>query len=301
VEDLAAATKATGSIADRCFPSLKLNLMKKIAAVSLICVMVPLTATAQGFSLFPPQTAANKPIAPATELQPFPANSSVQNGIPTLLTPANDNPNLQQKNHPHLIELSAANWRPLTHSEKFELFWRDMLHWETHASIAFDSGLSFATRDRPYLGNGARGYFTRYGLNAADEANFCFFTAFFFPSIFHQDPRYIPRDGGRITTRLAYSLSRVIVTRNDSGKAGINGSGLLGMFIATSTSSVMYSNYGADVGVGGNFAAFALNEATTATFNVFKEFWPDAARKMKLGRWLRNIVRASIRDTVRVG
>jgi hypothetical protein len=275
--------------------------MEKLSAILFICVLVPLTASAQELSLFPPQTAENKTMLAAEGLQQFPVNSSVQNGTPTPPTPANANPNPRQKRHPHLIELSATNWQPLTHSEKFELFWRDLLRLETHASIAVDSGLSFATKDRPYLGTGAHGYFTRYGLNVADEANACFFTAFFFPTIFHQDPRYIPRDGGRITTRLAYSLSRVLLTRNDSGKTGINGSGLVGMFIATSTSSVMYSNYGADVGIGGNFVAFGFNEATTAAYNVFKEFWPDVARKMKLSLWLRNIVRATIRDTVRVG
>jgi hypothetical protein len=208
-------------------------------------------------------------------------------------------PNQAQKQRPHMIELTAANWRPLKRSEKFELFSHDLLHWSTHASIAFDSGLSFATDDRPYLGNGVRGYFTRYGLNVADEANFCFFNTFFFPSIFHQDPRYIPRDGGSTAARLAYALTRVLVTRGDSGKSEVNRSNMIGMFISTSLSSVMYSSYGADVGVGGNFVAFGYNMATEAAFDVLKEFWPDVARKMKLNLWLRNIVRASLRDYVR--
>jgi hypothetical protein len=203
------------------------------------------------------------------------------------------------KTRPHLIELSSANWRPLTESEKFAFFWRDLLHWGTHASIAFDTGLSYATADRSFLGTGARGFFTRYGLNAADEANFTFFNAFFFPTLFHQDPRYIPADNGRTTTRLTHALSRIVITRGDSGKSQVNVSRLLGDFVATSISSIMFSCYGADIGVGGNFADYGINLATDAAFDVFKEFWPDVARKMKLNLWLRNIVRGALRDYVR--
>jgi hypothetical protein len=39
---------------------------------------------------------------------------------------------------------------------------------------------------------------------------------------------------------------------------------------------------------------------TEAAFDILKEFWPDVARKMKVKLWLRNLVRASLRDYVRV-
>jgi len=266
----------------------------------LICIFIlsPASGRAQTLTLFPAQSDENKSTVEVAGLQIFSMASNSQSGVQTQPVQTNSTPN--RKHRLHLIELSAANWRPLAPSEKFELFWRDLLHWEPHASIAFDSGLAFATGDRPYLGDGASGYFTRYGLNVADEANTCFFTAFLFPSIFHQDPRYIPRDGGRASARLAYALSRVLVARGDSGRSELNAN-LLGGLFSTSISSAMYSSYGADIGVGGNFVAFGYNEATSAAFNVFKEFWPDVARKMKLSLWLRHIVRTSIRDSVRVG
>ncbi len=268
--------------------------------VAFICffIVTPAFSGARGFTLFPSEC-EHAGVA-VRNLQLFdadPRNQGASQGTAS-------NPAVKQKNapkqRPHMIELSSANWRPLKRPEKFELFWHDLLRWETHASIAFDTGLSFATEDRPHLGYGASGYFTRYGLNVADEANFTFFNAFLFPSVFHQDPRYIPRDGGSTKARLAYALSRVLITRADSGKSEINRSKMLGMFISTSISSVMYSSYGADVGVGGNFVAYGYNMATEAAFDVFKEFWPDVARKMKLNLWLRNIVRASIRDYIRV-
>ncbi len=227
-------------------------------------------------------------------------DSESQTESATVPVAPENKPDPAAKHRPHLIELTSANWRPLKRSEKFNLFARDLIHWSTHASIAFDAGLSFATKDRPYLGNGVRGYFTRYGLNAADEANFTFFTAFFFPSLFHEDPRYIPRDSSTTKRRLAYAVTRVVVARNDRGLSELNLSKIMGTFFATSISSIMYSNYGADIGVRGNFVAYGYNMGTEAAFDVLKEFWPDVARKMKVKLWLRNLVRASLRDYVRV-
>jgi hypothetical protein len=202
---------------------------------------------------------------------------------------------------PHLIELSAANWRPLSSREKFDVFGRNLIHWETHASLAFDAGISSAIGDRSYLGTGASGYFRKYGLNVADEADFTFFNAFLFPVLFHEDPRYIPRDHGAAGARLTYALSRVVIARNDSGEAEFNWSRVFGTLSATSISSAYYSAYGADIGVAGNFANFGINLGSEAAFDLFKEFWPDVARKMKLNVWIRNLVRATIRDETRAG
>ncbi|HYK91643.1 MAG TPA: hypothetical protein VE398_22945 [Acidobacteriota bacterium] len=210
---------------------------------------------------------------------------------------------VQPKNpngRPHLVELNAANWRPLKDSEKFALFYRDLYNWGTHLSLAIDAGLSFATNDRSFLGPGAAGYFSRYGLNVADEANFTFFNAFLFPTLFHEDPRYIPLDKGSPKARLGYALSRVIITRNDSGNFELNKSRILGTIVSTSISNVYYSSFGGETGVGSNFEDIGVNLASEAAFDVFKEFWPDVARRLKINVWVRNLVRSSIRDAIRV-
>ena len=286
----------------------------KRTLLAFVCILLPIRGFSQHLSLtpslapkFPLQqtnySAARENLATQSvpPFQLFPVAAGWwQNTAPTtsagVLSPANS----QKHPRPHLIELSAANWRPLTRSDKFSFFWRDIIHWGTHVSLVFDTSLSYATGDRTYLGPGVRGFFTRYGLNVADEANFTFFNAFFFPTIFHQDPRYIPSDHGKIGARLGYALSRVLIARTDSGGSAVNTSKIAGEFIATAISSIMYSNYGADIGMGENFIDFGMNLVTDAAFDVFKEFWPDMARKMKLNLWLRNMVRASLRDYTRV-
>ncbi|MBZ5498921.1 MAG: hypothetical protein LAP85_21190 [Acidobacteriia bacterium] len=199
-----------------------------------------------------------------------------------------------------MIELSAANWRPLTPQEKRSLFVRDLYNWETHLSLILDAGFSLAIGDRSYLGGGAAGLARRDGLNIADEVNFTFFNAYLFPAIFHQDPRYIPLDHGTRGARLGYALSRVVITRSDSGRSEFNRSKIVGTVLATSLSSAYYAAAGADVGVGGNFASMGINLASDAAFDVLKEFWPDVARKLKMSVWIRNLVRAALRDSIRV-
>jgi hypothetical protein len=200
----------------------------------------------------------------------------------------------------YLIELTAANWHPLSHSEKLALFQWDLLHWETHASLVLDASLSLATNDRPFLGRGGYGFLRRYGFNMADEANYAFFGAFLFPTLFHEDPRYIPLDHGSKRARTAYALSRVVVTRNDAGGSEFNKSLILGTIVSSAISSTYYSAVGGSTGAGVIFANAGITLASDAGFNLFKEYWPNVSRKLKLNLWIRNLIRSSVRDTIRV-
>jgi hypothetical protein len=204
------------------------------------------------------------------------------------------------EDHSYLIELSSANWHPLSHSEKLRLFTRDLLHWETHVSLAMDAGLSLAINDRPFLGRGGYGFLRRYGFNMADEANYTFFEAFLFPTLFHEDPRYIPMDHGTKRARIAYALSRVVLTRNDAGSTQLNKSLILGTVVSSALSSAYYSPAGGTTSAGGIFANAGISLASDAGFDLFKEYWPNVSRKLKLNLWIRNLVRSSVRDTIRV-
>jgi hypothetical protein len=196
----------------------------------------------------------------------------------------------------HLIELSAKNWHPLTPNEKFELFWRDMISWETHISLAGDAAISFATDDRAYLGTGFTGYAKRYGINVLDEANGVFFQSFLFPTLFHEEPRYIPFDGGTKRQRAVYALESVIIARKDSGGHTFNKSKVLGELVSSSVSYLYNSPSGPHQEFSTSLTNAAINLGTDAAFNLFKEFWPDFARKIKLNIWMSNIVRSWVRD-----
>jgi hypothetical protein len=163
-----------------------------------------------------------------------------------------------------------------------------------------DAGLSLATNDRLFLGRGGYGFLRRYGFNMADEANDTFFGAFLFPTLFHEDPRYIPMDHGTKRARIAYALSRVVITRNDAGRAELNKSLILGTVVSSAMSSAYYSPVGGSTGAGVIFADAGISLASVAGFNLFKEYWPNVSRKLKLNLWIRNLIRSSVRDTIRV-
>jgi hypothetical protein len=203
------------------------------------------------------------------------------------------------RDHSYQVELTAANWLPLSHSEKLRLFQRDLLHWETHASLALDAGLSLAIDDRPFLGGGGYGFLRRYGFNIMDEANSVFFGAYLFPTLFHEDPRYIPMDDGTKLARTAYAFSRVVITRNDAGGSEFNKSLILGTIVSSAISSMYYSPAGGSTGAGVIFANAGISLASDAGFNLFKEYWPNLSRKLKLNLWIRNLIRSSVRDTIR--
>jgi hypothetical protein len=204
------------------------------------------------------------------------------------------------EDHSYLIELTSANWRPRSDSEKLRLFLRDLLHWGTHLSLAADAGLSWVTKDRPALGTGGYGFLRRYGFNMADEANSTFFGAFLFPTLFHEDPRYIPMDHGTKRARIAYALSRVVLTRNDAGSTELNKSLILATVVSTAISNAYYAPVGGSTGVGVVFANAGISLASVAAFNLLKEYWPNVSRKLNLNLWFRNLIRTSVRDRIRV-
>ena len=123
---------------------------------------------------------------------------------------------------------------------------------------------------------------------------------FLFPTLFHEDPRYMPLDHGTKRARIAYALSRVVLTRNDAGPTELNKSLILGTVVSSAISSAYYFRVGGSTGAGVIFANAGISLASEAGFNVFKEYWPNVSRKLKMNLWIRNLVRSAVRDTIRV-
>jgi hypothetical protein len=101
-------------------------------------------------------------------------------------------------------------------------------------------------------------------------------------------------DHGRKRDRIVYAMSRVIITRNDSGKEVFNVSHVGGAIIASNLSNTYYPD-GRDNSPGAAFERVAFSLATDAGYNIFVEFWPDFARKLHLGKFFQQLVRRTIR------
>lgn len=193
-----------------------------------------------------------------------------------------------------LVELSSDNWSALNKTEKFGLWWRDLISPGTHLSLAGSAWLSWTTNDQTYMGPGFEGWAKRYGYNVADEANGQFFSAFLLPVLFKQDPRYLPMNHGSKKRRTVYAMSRVIITRMDSGGEGFNVSHVGGAFISSNLSNRYYPD-GRDNTVGAAFSRASFGLLTDAGYNIFVEFWPDFAQKIHLGKFFQQLVRRTVR------
>jgi hypothetical protein len=176
------------------------------------------------------------------------------------------------------VSEASAPYHPLHAGEKFKVFANDTFDRWTVVKAAAAAGIGQAS-DRPHYGQGAEAFGERFGAALGDVASYNFLTEFAFPVVLRQDPRYFRLgDSSSGKHRLAYALSRVIITRNDSGRNGPNASLILGGLGSVALSNAYYPT--ADQTVGFALQRFGLQMGAVAGANVLKEFWPGIRSKL---------------------
>jgi hypothetical protein len=186
-----------------------------------------------------------------------------------------DAPSALPARAPQAASGGSQPYTPLTPGQKFEHFARASVNPYFLLGGAAAAGISQAADTNPGYGQGGEGYAKRFGAAMADQASSNFFGTFLYPTIFHQDPRYFRKgpEGGTGGQRLGYAITRVFVTRNDSGKSAFNISRVLGSLTSATLSNVYYSTHEQ---TGAKTAErFGLNLAGQAGFNVVREFLPN--------------------------
>lgn len=156
------------------------------------------------------------------------------------------------------------------------------------------AAISQASNGSPAFGQGWTAYAKRYGTTAGDSMVENFMVGAVFPSILRQDPRYYQSGQGSFFRRTGYSVSRIFVTRTDSGRNRFNYSEIFGAATAAAISTYTYHPRSASVSTPSNPHMFVASERTfsnvvstwrtqvgldTVTI-VVKEFWPDIHRKI---------------------
>jgi len=121
------------------------------------------------------------------------------------------------------------------------------------------------------------GYAKRLGTTYGDFAIENMMTEGVFPTLLHQDPRYFRRREGTGRSRLAYAMSRLFITRGDSGKNQFNFSEIAGAGTSLAISNAYYPDSRT---VGNNLSRYGVQLGFDAASNVLKEFWPDLKRKL---------------------
>jgi hypothetical protein len=182
------------------------------------------------------------------------------------------------KDLPAAPSASRTQEAPLTAGEKFEHFAKNSINPYQIVFAATRAGISQAADTNSGYGQGGEGYAKRFGAAMADEASSEFFGTFLYPVIFRQDPRYFRQGTGGAGSRIGYAVSRVFVTRGDNGNRQFNVSKILGCFSSAALSNAYYPDD--ERTVGKTFERAGVNLASTAGFNIFKEFLPHLAHKV---------------------
>jgi len=160
------------------------------------------------------------------------------------------------------------------------------------------AAIAQSNNSEPAFGQGWRSYAKRYGITAGDSLVENFMVGAVFPSALHQDPRYYQSGRGGFFRRTGYSVSRIFVTRSDSGHSQFNYSEIFGGATAATISTYTYHPSSTYLSIPRNPHLFVASDKTlsntidtwgtqltldTITV-VVKEFWPDIHRKMNKKR-----------------
>ncbi|HJZ50717.1 MAG TPA: hypothetical protein VJ228_00865 [Candidatus Acidoferrales bacterium] len=167
---------------------------------------------------------------------------------------------------------------PLTSGDKFKVVGRSLIDPSEFVLIGFVAGLGQASNSNPSYGQGAQGYGKRYATAYADNAIENFMASAVLPSLLHQDPRYYQLGHGGFLRRTGHALSRVVMTRSDSGRSQFNYSEVFGAGMAAAISTYSYHPE-SERGVGTVISVWGTQIGWDVGTYMLKEFWPDLRRK----------------------
>ena len=166
---------------------------------------------------------------------------------------------------------------PLTSGQKFKLA-AQYLNPYTFVFVAAEAGINQARNHPEDYGQGAEGYGKRYGAGLADGLTDGLFVTGVYPSLLRQDPRYYRLGDGGFSHRTGYALTRILVTRQDSGRKAFNFSEVLGSFSSAALAVTYYPKSERDFSDVAERAGVQF--AFDAGFNLLKEFYPEIERKI---------------------
>ncbi len=173
---------------------------------------------------------------------------------------------------------SSEHLPPLSVGQKFKLVARGSFDYYQFAFIGVLAGISQAENSEPGYGQGWGAYGIRYASALGDSWTESFMVGAVLPSVLKQDPRYYQLGHGGFLHRTGYALSRLIITRGDSGNAQFNASEVVGSAMAAGIVTYSYHPH-EDKTLSNTASVWGTQVAYDALSFELKEFWPDLRRK----------------------
>ncbi|HXM11115.1 MAG TPA: hypothetical protein VN946_14275 [Terriglobales bacterium] len=205
---------------------------------------------------------------------------------------SNSNPNNQFGKQPKRILWVIPNYRavsantqlpPLSFKEELWLATQDTFDYSDFIFVGGLAGIEMASKSQPSFGQGAEGYGKYYWHLFVDGSIENYMTEAIVPGVTREDPRYYTLGKGGFIKRTGYAVSRLFITKTNSGKSTFNLSEIVGAGAAAGIGNAYYpaesnpwvktyQRWGTQVGLDG-------------VFNVLKEFWPDINQAVFRGKY----------------
>jgi hypothetical protein len=167
---------------------------------------------------------------------------------------------------------------PQTVKEKFKTAALDSVDYSSFIFVGIQAGIAQASNSYPEFRQGAAGYGRYYWHTLADTIDENLWVEFILPATLRQDSRYYTKGHGGIPKRLAYSFSRIAITRADSGRETFNASEVFGSGAAAGISTLYYPSQ--ERTFVKTYQRWITSLAIDGGTFVFKEFWPDINGKI---------------------
>ena len=241
------------------------------------------------FAQTQPEQSPNRPAAPPAQEQESTASPQTREvATPPPVLPKDNSEGKQPKRIlwviPNYRSVSAnTQLPPLEVKDKFWLATQDSFDYSSFILAGTLAGTAQAKNSTREFGQGARGFGRYYWHSFADQAVGNYFTEAIIPSITRQDPRYYTLGHGGFFRRTGYAVSRLLITKTDSGGKIFNFYEIIGNGAGAGVSDLYYP--GPERTWTKTGQKWLTQVAVDGVFNVLKEFWPDIDRAVFRGHY----------------
>jgi hypothetical protein len=129
---------------------------------------------------------------------------------------------------------------PLSTKQKFRLAWKTTVDPFTFVGTAALAGVEQAADTFSGYGQGAQGYFKRFGASYTDAITSTYIGGAMLPSMLKQDPRYFYKGTGSTGSRLLYAIGSPFICKGDNRRWQFNYSSVAGVFSSAGISYLYY-------------------------------------------------------------
>jgi hypothetical protein len=162
---------------------------------------------------------------------------------------------------------------------KFQTFINEARSPLTLGAVGVDAAVMRATDSEHVTPGALPGLTTLYKNALIQKESSAFFGRYLYPSLLKQDPRYYPSTSGSFLGRATYAVSRILITRRDSGERTLNTSYFLGVLTSVAIATAYHPYWTRSAS--STFKTLGSTIGSDAGISLFHEFRPEIRQMVK--------------------